>query len=561
MIARVRALAASLAAVLGLAVLVVLVAALALLDAPAVLVALPALLVAVPGLALVQWERPGPALNLIATVLTAAVATALAVHDDLTVPGMLAAATGLLAAVADEPLQRRLVPAVRTVGLPGVPDDRRTEVPGPLTPVVLLAPALLAALLLVRGYLTDSWLVDLLVLLLLLAVAAWCVLRLRAAVRARRDHTVNAAVTRALEAYAPQFYVYFSGLVQGDYQVRMWLPYLERLGVPYAVLARDPRTLARAGRLTDAPVIAAQRIAALDDVMVPSVRAIFYVNTDALAVDGVRYLDRTHVHLNHGDSDKPSSYHPMIGMFDRIFVAGQAAVDRFATHGIDVPASKFRQVGRPQVADIGTTNTDPLPRTRTVLYAPTWRGGVADMSFSSLPHGERIVAALLDRGLRVIFRPHPYATRDRAGAAAVTRIDELLARRSSPETPHEGSAVGGRGTVAEVFNRSDALVTDVSSLASDYLRSDKPLAVTDLSGTPRGQAADPDAFPVLRAAYSLPVDADPDPALDSLLGPDPLAGRRRELRRYYLGDHTDEVADFVVAASDAVRATPRMNGV
>src|SRR5699024_9935482 len=167
----------------------------------------------------------------------------------------------------------------------------------------------------------------------------------------------------------------------------------------------------------------------------------------------------THVHLNHGDSDKPSSYHPMIAMFDQVFVAGQAAVDRFARHGVVVPQEKFVRVGRPQVADIVDHTVDPLPGAPTVLYAPTWRGGVRDMSFSSLPRGERVVQALLDAGVRVIFRPHPYWRRDKGSAAAVARIDALLAAASTPERPHVTSDRAATASIVDNINRSDALVT------------------------------------------------------------------------------------------------------
>src|SRR5699024_471681 len=183
---------------------------------------------------------------------------------------------------------------------------------GPYRLLVLAAVAALALLALVGTVVVLPWWTGALLLVAVLVGLAWCTVRLRAAVAARRNRTADRAVTEALTTYAPQFFVYFSGPASGDYQVRMWLPYLERLGVRFAVLAREDAMLARAAALTSAPVLVSPRLAGLDACMVPSVRAVFYVNTHHQCVDGVRYLDRTHVHLNHGDSDKPSSYHPMI---------------------------------------------------------------------------------------------------------------------------------------------------------------------------------------------------------------------------------------------------------
>ena len=497
--------------------------------------------------------RPGPALSVMAIVAFIATLVAFLQHDDAAPWLVVAAVAVLCAGLVDEPLDRRLVPQVRAAQLPGVPDDRRPATLGPMADVVQISTLLFAALLVLKSFAEPPDWVDAVVLLLVLAVIARSVLRLRTAVLARRTKVVNRAVTESLVDYAPAFYVYFSGPVAGDYQVRMWLPYLDRLGLPYAVLARDPQMLARASALTDRPVVACQRLGGLDDVMVPSVRALFYVNTDALCVDGVRYLDRTHVHLNHGDSDKPSSYHPMIGMFDQIFVAGRAGVDRFGRHGVVVPEEKFRLVGRPQVADVLDHNTDPCPGHRSVLYAPTWRGGVQDMTFSSLTHGAAIVRALLDHGVRVLFRPHPLSFKDKGSAAAIARIDELLSAAASAEVPHLTSDRMLQGTISDSFNLSDALVTDVSSVVSDYLHSGKPVAVADLSATGDGQPADPAAYPALRAAYVIDVTGDIGDRLRAMLDDDPLSQRRSQLRTYYLGDHTDEVGAFVDAATAAVR--------
>ena len=68
--------------------------------------------------------------------------------------------------------------------------------------------------------------------------------------------------------------------------------------------------------------------------MVSTLRCVFYVNNALRNVHVVRYAGVRHVQLNHGDSDKATSYNPVFRMFDRNFVAGQAAVDRFGAHGI-----------------------------------------------------------------------------------------------------------------------------------------------------------------------------------------------------------------------------------
>ena len=56
----------------------------------------------------------------------------------------------------------------------------------------------------------------------------------------------------------------------------------------------------------------------------------------------VRFNQLTHIQLLHGDSDKASSFNPVTAMFDRIFVAGQAAIDRYAANGVLIPRGEVR---------------------------------------------------------------------------------------------------------------------------------------------------------------------------------------------------------------------------
>ncbi|HWC21445.1 MAG TPA: CDP-glycerol glycerophosphotransferase family protein [Flexivirga sp.] len=499
-------------------------------------------------LIVVGRHRPGPVLATIPLLTALSCVLSLRAHGGATVWVALTAGVAAAVCLAQEPLHQRVVPRVRAVNLPGVPSDPRAHEPGALTPVVPLAAALLALLLLADSGGDVPDVVSVLVLVLVLAAAAACAIRLRSAVRARRDGSVDREVTRALERYAPEFFVYFSGPVDGDYQVRMWLPQLEQLGVPFAILARNPEMLPRAARLTSAPLIACPRVTGLDACMVPSVRAVFYVNIHSECTDGIRYIDRTHVQLNHGDSDKPSSYHPMFAMFDQDFVAGRAAIDRFARHGVSVPEDKFVIVGRPQVAAATEHNIDPVPGRRTVLYAPTWQSGMREMSLSSMEYGEQIVRALLEGGARVVFRPHPLSRGQRRAAAIIARIDAQLEAAASSDSPHLTSSQALSEGIIDNFNRSDAMISDISSVASDYLASCKPLAVVLPTGA--GQYPGADDYPVLEAAYLVDVRDDLADALRPVLDADadPLRSARRDLRAHYLGNERDSVRLFQAAA-------------
>lgn len=357
-------------------------------------------------------------------------------------------------------------------------------------------------------------------------------------VRARRSSEKR--LHAALTAYEPVFLVHWNAPAGTAYQLAMWLPYLERLGRKFFVLVRSQVNFTEVVGLTKAPVVMRMGLDQLDDVITPSLKAAFYVNTATMNNHVVRYTNLTHIQLNHGDSDKVPSHNPVFRIYDKNFVAGQAAIDRFAANGVRMPADMFTIVGRPQVENVAIA-TGPIasiaaPR---VLYAPTWAGFYADSNYSSLPVGYDIVKALVARGCSVVFRPHPYSRRSAELTRECARIRTLLADdRRATGRPHVfGAEAEVAMTVADCFNASDALVSDVSSVVADYLYSEKPFAMVAVSVP---AARFPEAFPLARAGYV--IDAygrrlqGLDAALDDLLGSDPLAATRRELKKYYLGD-------------------------
>jgi CDP-Glycerol:Poly(glycerophosphate) glycerophosphotransferase len=194
-------------------------------------------------------------------------------------------------------------------------------------------------------------------------------------------------------------------------------------------------------------------------------------------------------------------------------------------------------VGRPQVERI-VTHDEPLPpgAPRTVLYAPTWHGGKPNTNYSSLPLGGQIVDALLDRGATVIFRPHPQTYRDPQQTGIARDIQRRLSADSkSTGRQHVfGHAAEVDWDIPDCFNHCDALITDVSSVASDFLASGKPLAMVAIQQ--KGEAFR-QAIPMARVSYVIERDLSTLPeALDELFGPDSFAQARRAYRSYCLGD-------------------------
>jgi hypothetical protein len=354
----------------------------------------------------------------------------------------------------------------------------------------------------------------------------------------------NVALPALWDQIQPTFAIHWQAARGSIHQLEMWMDQLKALGKPFFIVTRTRENFIEAAEAFDVPVLHRVGLDAVEDALSPHLKTVFYVNTAILNDHMLRYPHLTHIQLNHGDSDKIASYSPVFRAYDKDFVAGQAAIDRFSAAGLATAPGFFVIVGRPQVAGVEPAR-GPLASLAgpTALYAPTWRGNTQDSAYTSLPRGAAVVKALLERDCRVVFRPHPYWDKDFRTATAREAIVAMLAKDAA-ETGREhvyGAAAEKDLSLVDCFNLSDFMVSDVSSVVGDYLFSLKPLIM--IAVTTSADQFEED-FPVARGAYIVDYDEMDHPdspnslaaALAACWGSDPLAPVRSELEAYYLGD-------------------------
>jgi hypothetical protein len=376
--------------------------------------------------------------------------------------------------------------------------------------------------------------------------------------RRRESHPVDGRVMTAVTRLQPKFVIHFAGAQASEYQLTMWLPYFERIGDPYVILIRDQYLWNGIVKRTKAPVVLVPAQSVLDSILPESVRACFYVNHAVKNAQLIKLDKYIHVQLMHGDSDKAISRSPVSLMYDRVFVAGQAGVDRYHRHGVDIPNYKFRRIGRPQLHDIQVDQRERLPEERrTVLYTPTWTGLTADVNYSSLKQGKKIVEALLKRDVNVIFRTHPYTRTNAAYQAIAEEIKAMVAADAAKTgRPHLwGAQAETKVTLSQCINAADAAISDISGTASDWLYGGRAFAMTDPKGFGDRYLEE---FPLAKAAYLLEPDAgNIEEVLDELLITDSKADLRAEVREYYLGDiKPGDLVDVFTAEVKATYAKP-----
>jgi hypothetical protein len=208
-----------------------------------------------------------------------------------------------------------------------------------------------------------------------------------------------------------------------------------------------------------------------------------YVNNGQRNFQSLNNPRMLHVHVNHGESDKLSSFSNQVKAYDRVFVAGPAAVERYREALIAFDDSTVVPVGRPQL-DLDMTPELPPSTRRTVMYAPTWEGESESNNWTSLDcFGVRIVTDLLSLpDVRVVYKPHPRVPGSaHAGIRSAHRKIASLIEKAAEADPAAGHLVRMEGNILAMFGRCDALVGDVSSVTLDflYLRAEAPIFLTD----------------------------------------------------------------------------------
>ncbi|WP_311765108.1 hypothetical protein [Streptomyces zingiberis] len=139
-----------------------------------------------------------------------------------------------------------------------------------------------------------------------------------------------------------------------------------------------------------------------------------------------------------------------------------------------------------------------------------------------------------DEAERMMLQSVPDTGRGEAVAAA-TAAWERAYWASVPEWEHQ-IITGPRPALYTCFNHADLLISDVSSVVSDYLTSEKPYAVANTSGLTEKEFRA--GFPTVRAATVLSRGAKEIPALlEAVRHPekDTLAAARAELKTHLLG--------------------------
>lgn len=329
-----------------------------------------------------------------------------------------------------------------------------------------------------------------------------------------------------------QIALYFPDAPPKLYQLTQWLPIFEaKKDVRTIVVVRHIETYRLLKERTSLQVLLVPRYEILMAMYDRAdFHAVIYVNNGWTNFQSLAFQHAVHIHVNHGESDKICMVSNQAKAYDKVFIAGQAAVARHQAALAWFETANLIPVGRPQL-DLEVPNPLSPFSGPTITYAPTWEGEDDVNNYTSVDcYGPQLVdAALRQAGARVIYKPHPRViiADDPNVRRNHQRIVDAIKRAGAPhEYLPEANIIG-------VLNDTDVLISDVSSVSLDhlYLRPDAHLVLTDRRNDRHQLMED---SPI--AAASAIIDASSIAQADELIGqaltPAYIA-RRRELRDYY----------------------------
>ncbi len=142
-------------------------------------------------------------------------------------------------------------------------------------------------------------------------------------------------------------------------------------------------------------------------------KIIFYLFNAQSNCRIVANRNATHIFVTHGESNKISSVKPIIKIYDHVIVSGNLGIDRYLENKLfyadDLKRHKIIKMG---TTFIGSANYNYNEQEKTILYAPTWEGGIVEENYSSINKNNNSFKVLdeyskVNNIEQIIIQPHP----------------------------------------------------------------------------------------------------------------------------------------------------------
>ncbi|WP_180079784.1 hypothetical protein [Acinetobacter sp. YH12058] len=268
------------------------------------------------------------------------------------------------------------------------------------------------------------------------------------------------------------------GAKAGLAHLNLWIPSFLESNIDFIVLVRDLALYNAIKQeypwlniaFVKRPIDIEEFIAKL-----PFVKTVFYPSSTGNNIHLVRFSFLNHVFIGHGDSDKASSAHKGLRLYDEVWTAGEAHIDRFKNASFNSDHIVFKKVGRPNsfktLIDCQQHWTE---RKFNFLYLPTWEGFMEEANYSSIHLASEILNLITAKYLcKISAKFHPLTgNRD----LAYQNLDIQLSS-TFPDQLDTINIIDKSINLEQVLSLSNIFICDISAVISECLAANGPIFV------------------------------------------------------------------------------------
>jgi len=346
-------------------------------------------------------------------------------------------------------------------------------------------------------------------------------------------------VRTTIKEYEPNFIIYFSGNKQTTFQLNLWLDVFKQINKNFIIILREPHHYKKL-KNTKIPVLFIHDIKELENISsIQSIKGALYLSNVGKNIHLIRHNYLQHIFIGHGDSDKSSSANNIMKMYDFMFVAGEAHIDRMKNNNIEVPKNYFKKIGRPQLELIKNNKSSYTKNNSSIniLYAPTWEGYFSNSSYSSLHTINDTIKNMTNNdvdNINLYFNPHPHT------GVVDKKMIKII------DTLYKASNSKRNMTLYNYLNSIDIIITDISGVLSEALFFDIPIILYK----PKFIKDIKKECPISECAYIIDDKSDIVNLIEKIKTDDYLLEKRNAMKEYVMGGEKSSIARFSKALEE-----------
>lgn len=263
-------------------------------------------------------------------------------------------------------------------------------------------------------------------------------------------------------------------MTSGPNHLNMWLPLLMSFRIPFLLIIRDQKLYDWVLKnYHSVDVVFAKTAGDISEIVARTegTPMALYSSSTGNNIHLVRFEEIKHCFIGHGDSEKAASAHKALRMFDEIWVASQAHIDRFYNKSFNSKGLDFVKVGRPTLIQALRNSVKPWQeRGETkILYLPTWEGINYKNDYSSVRMAKQLLEITSEKAV-THAKLHPNTgSRDKSLADAQILIDASFKENSKI------SVIPSSVPLLDIHENYNIFVCDISSVVTECLALDAPI--------------------------------------------------------------------------------------